>query len=106
VQDLGRAGDRVSPPPEGGAAAVVPFVLEVHRILDVAAESEPGGEVGGDLTVGRHRLVRHRPALGSEGGQPGQPRGQGGIQPQLALGPAPHAARAMHVNQHEVEPGS
>ena len=73
VQDLSRAGDLLRGPAERRAAPVVPFVLVVDGVLHVRAEPEAGGEVGGDLTVCRHRLVRDRAAPRGEGGQPGEP---------------------------------
>jgi hypothetical protein len=79
MQHLSGPGDRIGAPAKGRPAAVVPLVLVVHGILHVRAEPEAGGEVGGDLAVGGHRLVRHGPALGGEGGQAGQPHGEGGI---------------------------
>jgi hypothetical protein len=79
MQHLSWPGDRICTPAKGRAAAVVPLVLVVHGILHVMAEPEAGGEVGCDLAVGRHRLMRHGPALGGEGGQAGQPHGEGGI---------------------------
>jgi hypothetical protein len=64
----GRLRDRFFPPVEGRAAAVVSVMLVVHGVLNVATEPWVGGEVGGDLAVCRYRLVRHRQALGCEGG--------------------------------------
>jgi hypothetical protein len=105
VQHLGRPRDGFSPPVEGRATPVVTLVLVVHRGLHMRTQPEPGGEAGRDLAMGRHRLTRHRPALGRERGQPGQPRGQGRIQPHLRPGPGEHAARAVQVDQVEIEPG-
>ena len=106
MQDLSRPGDRFCAPVEGWAAAVVPLMLVVHGILHVPAESKTDTEVGGDLTVCRHRLMRYRAALGGEGSQPGEPGGQAGIQPQLAQGPGRHTPRAVQVDQVQAEPGS
>jgi hypothetical protein len=106
VQHLGRRRDGFVPPMEGQAAPVVALVLVVHRVLHVRAQPEPDGEAGGDVAMRGHRLMRHRPALGREPGQPGQPRGQGRIQPHLRPGPGEHAARAVQVDQVEIEPGA
>ena len=106
MQDLGRAGDLFCAPMESWAAAVVPLMLVMHGVLHVRTEPKADGEVGGDLAVCRHRLVRHRSAPGGEGGQPGEPGGQAGIQPQPAHGPGRHAAGTVQVDQVQAEPGS
>ncbi len=105
MQDLGRAGDRIRVLVERRATAVVALPLVVHGLLHVRAEPEAVGEVGGDLAMRGHRLMRQRPATGGEGGQPGDPPGQRRVQPHLGRHPGEHAARAVHVDQVEVEPG-
>jgi hypothetical protein len=102
MQDLGRPGDRFCAPMEGWAPAVAPLVLVMHGVLHAATKAKADSEVGGNFTVCRHGLVRHRAALGNEGGQPG---GQAGIQPQPAHGPGRHATGTTQVDQVQVEPG-
>jgi hypothetical protein len=78
----------------------------MHGVLHLTAEPEAGGEVGRDLTVCRHRLVRHWGALGGEGGQPGEPGGEAGIQRRPAHGPGGQAVGTMRVDQVQAEPGN
>jgi hypothetical protein len=106
MQDLGRPRDRFCAPAESWAATVVSLMLVMDSVLHVTTEPEADREVGGDLTVRSHRLVRHRAALGGEGGQPGKPAWQAGIQVQLAHRPGRHVARAVQVDQVQAEPGS
>ena len=106
VQDLGRARNRLRGPAKSRAAPVMPLILVVDRVLHMMAEPQAGSEVGGDLTVHRHRLVHHRAAPRGEGGQPGQPGRQARVQPQPAHRPGPHAAGTMQVDQVQVKPGN
>jgi hypothetical protein len=106
VQYLRWQGDLLCLLVEGTAAAVVAFVLEAHGVLHVRTETEAGGEVGGDLAVRGHRLVRHRPAPGGERGQAREPCREGGVEAHLALGPGQHAAGAVRIDHDEAYPVS